>query len=173
MPRLAVLALVPLAACGFGHPFGEDGVVGSDFCDESVADAVDDDWAEDLDAVGCGWRLRAVDPHRWLLLTFDVPAFVAALDGEAASVSYVLPDDAVRLTLDAGCRLEDELCGGADQGTPTVMYTWEPTEGVADVSLTEDATATVVFTGVTLENAEGSTTTLDGTFTVTLEATPE
>ncbi|MFN7144656.1 MAG: hypothetical protein ACK4YP_12840 [Myxococcota bacterium] len=170
--RLVALALLAPACVIGGSSASVMGVDGA-FCDAAADGALEAGWAADLDAVGCGWHLRAVDRSGTLLLTFDVPAFAAALDGAPASASYALPDDAVRLTLDNGCLLGEGLCGGLDEGTPSVSYTYSPTAGAVDVTVAEDGTATVVFTGVALANGEGDTTTLDGTFTVTLEAEPE
>ncbi len=166
--RLAVLPLLPGCVSGGDLVVFEDGDVAS--CD-AADPAFVAGWASALTIDGCRWYLQGVDDDATVLLSFDVPEFAGALAGEAASVTYTLPDDAVRLQVELGCGFD--TCGDDDGLSPTVSDTYTPTSGTVDVSVTPDgdaADATVVFTGVGLAGEVGEPDTLDATYQVRLHA---
>jgi hypothetical protein len=168
---MRLVFLLALTGCGFGSEEAigvEDGMVG---CGESES-SLGADWAASLEAEGCQWYLRAVDDRETVLLSFDIPEFAAAYEGESLDAAYVLPDDAVRFTVEVGCGMDQGVCQDAEF-TPFVADTYTPTSGSVRVTGTpsgEFADVTVTFTDVILQSTLGEVAELPAlTLSVQLE----
>jgi len=162
--RILLVPLLSLAACDGGElirPIRSDIDTAGFQCDgSSESDLADADFAG-LSPSGCQGRIYASDTLGYVAFTLDVPAFATAFGGEAATVTYTLPDDTVRLTVEKGCVFAADRCGSVDE--PVVFRTYTPTLGTLAVTTTpdgDDVRATVTLTDVTFVDDTGDTHTL-------------
>jgi hypothetical protein len=169
MPRFFLLFPL-LAACG-----GGDLVSISrpdeppEFCGDTGGASLSSDFTGTLTPGGCEYIVVAPNDDDTTRLVLDVPAFADALTDGSAEATYTLPDDAVRLTVEAGCNLDAAFCTDDIDGSATITSTYTPTAGTITVTATRvdgdsgNATVTVdlTFTGVELADESGDTVTID------------
>lgn len=100
---------------------------------------------------GCGYQITGFNEAETLKLSFDVPVFADLLTSGSADTTYTLPDDAVRFSVVAGCRMKRGWCD--QRGTASEVYTYTPIGGSVTVTGT-GLDAHVAMTGVSLAEAE-------------------
>jgi hypothetical protein len=164
--RIFLLAL--LAGCPVTNIMEPMDEPPDEACDGPAGGAPERDFATDLEASGCQYLLTAFDEYA--RLTLDVPVFAEAVVEGTAAATYTLPDDVVRLTVELGCNMDERLC--AEGGTPSITGTFTPTAGTITATVTRDeasgtpdggyqSLATVTLEGVTLEDEDGASVTMD------------
>jgi hypothetical protein len=128
-----------------------------------------DGFAKDLEPDGCGYMVTAFSAAEDTKLSLDVPAFADLLTEGKADATYKLPDDAVRLTAEAGCGMKRGWCD--QSGTPGTSWSYEPAGGTVTVTGT-GLDAKVSLTDVFLAGDAGTVYPGDVEWTVTLYPTP-
>lgn len=119
---------------------------------------------------GCGYMVNAFTDDEQIRFVLDTPAFASLLTDGTADATWKLPDDAVRLEVETGCRMRRGWCG--ESGSASAVYTYTPTAGTVQVTGT-GLDANVVITGLSLVSEYDDSVTLeDIDWSVTLYGAP-